>query len=103
MPKWISKDPFYNYKVQFKIVEREFLSKEELQALVEKAIDGDRLNVVRDMFVFCCCTGLSYIDVQKLNQDNTVRHIDGSLRLQAERTKTKSKLGIPLLPTAEAI
>jgi site-specific recombinase XerD len=100
---WISKDPFYNYKVQFKTVERDFLSKEELQDLKEKTIDGDRLNVVRDMFVFCCYTGLSYIDVQKLNQDNIVRHIDGSLWIQAERTKTKSKLGIPILPAAEAI
>ncbi|ASV29291.1 site-specific integrase [Maribacter cobaltidurans] len=100
---WISKDPFYNYKVQFKTVERDFLSKEELQDLKEKEIDGDRLNVVRDMFVFCCYTGLSYIDVQKLNQDNIVRHIDGSLWIQAERTKTKSKLGIPILLTAEAI
>ena len=55
------------------------------------------------MFVFCCYTGLYYIDVQKLNQDNIVRHIDGSLWIQAERTKTKSKLGIPILLTAEAI
>ena len=100
---WISKDPFYNYKVQFKTVERDFLSKEELQDLKEKEIEGDRLNVVRDMFIFCCYTGLSYIDVQKLNQDNIVRHIDGSLWIQAERTKTKSKLGIPILLTAEAI
>ena len=100
---WISKDPFYNYKVQFKIVERDFLSKEELQGLQEKEIDGDRLNIVRDMFVFCCYTGLAYVDVQKLNQDNIVRHIDGSLWIQAERTKTKSKLDIPLLLTAEGI
>lgn len=100
---WISRDPFYNYKVQFKTVEREFLNKEELEELVNREIYGDRLNVVRDMFVFCCYTGLSYIDVQKLNRDNIVRHIDGSLWIQAERTKTKSKLGIPLLPTAEAI
>lgn len=100
---WITKDPFYNYKVQFKTVERDFLSKEELQTLVEKKIDGDRLNVVRDMFVFCCFTGLSYVDVQKLNHDNIVRHIDGGLWIQAERTKTKSKLGIPLLPTAVTI
>ena len=100
---WISKDPFYNYKVQFKVVEREFLSKEELQDLKDKEIIGDRLNVVRDMFVFCCYTGLSYVDVQKLNRDNIVRHIDDSLWIQAERTKTKSKLGIPLLLTAEAI
>lgn len=101
--EWISKDPFYNYKVQFKTVEREFLSKEELQALVEKKINGERLNVVRDMFIFCCYTGLSYIDVQKLHPDNIVTHIDGSLWIKSKRTKTKSRLGIPLLPTALAI
>jgi site-specific recombinase XerD len=101
--EWISKDPFYNYKVQFKTVEREFLSKEELQALVDKEIMGERLNVVRDMFVFCCYTGLSYIDVQKLHPDNVVTHIDGSLWIKSKRTKTKSRLGIPLLPTALAI
>ena len=101
--EWISKDPFYNYKVQFKTVEREFLSKEELQTLVDKEIDGERLNVVRDMFVFCCYTGLSYIDVQKLHPDNIVKHIDGSLWIKSKRTKTKSRLGIPLLPTALAI
>lgn len=101
--EWISKDPFYNYKVQFKTVEREFLSKEELQALVDKNIKGKRLNIVRDMFVFCCYTGLSYIDVQKLHPDNIVKHIDGSLWIKSKRSKTKSRLGIPLLPTALAI
>src|SRR5690606_2361953 len=68
--QWISRDPFYNFKAQFKTVEREFLTKEELQALSEKRLGGARLNVVRDMFVFCCYTGLSYIDVQKLHPDN---------------------------------
>ena len=97
---WISRDPFYNYKVQFKTVERELLTKEELQALADKELAGNRLNVVRDMFVFCCFTGLSYIDVQKLTPNNIVRHIDGSLWIQAQRTKTQSRLGIPLLPTA---
>ncbi len=101
--EWITKDPFYNYKVQFKTVEREFLSKEELQVLVGKEIDGERLDVVRDMFVFCCYTGLSYIDVQKLHQDNIVKHSDGSLWIKSKRTKTKSRLGIPLLPTALGI
>lgn len=101
--EWISKDPFYNYKVQFKTVEREFLSKEELQILVSKEIEGQRLNVVRDMFVFCCYTGLSYIDVQKLQPNHIVKHIDGTLWIKSKRTKTKSRLGIPLLPTALAI
>src|SRR5690606_8975500 len=94
---------FYNFKAQFKTVEREFLTKEELQALSEKRLAGARLNVVRDMFVFCCYTGLSYIDVRKLHPDNIIKHIDGSLWIRSVRTKTKSRLGIPLLPTALAI
>lgn len=98
--EWISKDPFYNYKVQFKTVEREFLSKEELQALIAKEIDNERLDTVRDMFVFCCYTGLSYVDVQKLHPDHIVKHIDGSLWIKTKRTKTNSRLGIPLLQTA---
>ncbi len=55
------------------------------------------------MFVFCCYTGLSYIDVQKLHPDNIVTHIDGSFWIKSKRTKTKSRLGIPLLPTALTI
>ncbi|WP_245545054.1 site-specific integrase [Flagellimonas ruestringensis] len=101
--EWISKDPFYIYKVQFKTLEREFLSKQELQTLVDKEITGEHLNVVQDMFVFCCYTGLSYIDVQKLHPDNITTHIDGSLWIKSKRTKTKTRLGIPLLPTAQAI
>ncbi len=50
--EWITKDPFYNYKIKFKTVEREFLSKEELKTLAEREIRWERLTVVRDMFVF---------------------------------------------------
>ncbi|MCM4165094.1 MULTISPECIES: site-specific integrase [unclassified Arenibacter] len=100
---WISKDPFYNYKVQFKIVEREFLSKEELQALIDKEIEGDRLNVVRDMFVLCCFTGLAYVDIQSLRPDEIYENSDGSLYIKSKRTKTDTGFTIPLLPTAVAI
>lgn len=101
--EWITKDPFYNYKIKFKTVEREFLSKEELNSLAEREIHWDRLSVVRDMFVFCCYTGLAYVDIQKLNSDNIVTDIDGNLCIQAKRTKTKTKLVIPLLLPAVAI
>ena len=100
---WIARDPFYNYKVKFKWVDREFLSSEELQRLVNLEINWPRINMVRDMFVFCCYTGLAYIDVKKLNQDNLVRNIDGSLWIEAKRTKTNAKFSIPLLPTALTI
>jgi site-specific recombinase XerD len=101
--EWITKDPFYNYKIKFKTVEREFLSKEELKNLAEREIKWERLAVVRDMFVFCCYTGLAYVDIQKLTPDNIVRDIDGNLSILAKRTKTKTKLVIPLLAPAVAI
>src|SRR5690606_7754421 len=100
---WISKDPFYNYKVQFKTVEREFLSKEELQALIDKEIEGDRLNVVRDMFVMCCFTGLAYVDIQSLRPNEIYKNADGSFYIKSQRTKTGTAYTIPLLPTAMAI
>ncbi len=100
---WIERDPFYNYKVKFKWVDREFLSADELQRLVNLEINWPRIAMVRDMFVFCCYTGLAYIDVKKLNQDNLVKNIDGNLWIEAKRTKTNAKFSIPLLPTALAI
>lgn len=98
--EWISRDPFYNYKVQFKTVEREYLTKAELESVTKLELRMPRLAIVRDMFVFCCFTGLAYIDVKKLTPHNIVTHIDGSLWIQSARQKTRSKLGIPLLPTA---
>ena len=97
---WISKDPFYNYKVQFKIVEREFLSKEELHVLIDKEIKGDRLNVVRDMFVLCCFTGLAYVDIQTLRPEDIYENAEGGFYIKSKRTKTDTGFTIPLLPTA---
>ncbi len=97
---WIERDPFYNYKVKFKWVDREFLTSEELKRLINLEINWPRIDLVRDMFVFCCYTGLAYIDVQKLNHDNLVRNVDGNLWIEAKRTKTNAKFSIPLLPNA---
>ena len=46
------------------------VSKEELQALYEKDFSIERLEHVRDIFLFCCYTGLSYADVRKLTPNN---------------------------------
>ncbi|SDE53366.1 Site-specific recombinase XerD [Pricia antarctica] len=100
---WLTKDPFYNYKVQFKTVEREFLSKEELQRLIDKYIDGERLGIVRDMFVLCCFTGLAYVDVKTLKPEEIHQNEDGSFYIKSKRSKTDTGFTIPLLPTAVAI
>jgi integrase len=100
---WLAKDPFYNYKVQFKTVEREFLSKEELQRLIDKEIDSERLGIVRDMFILCCFTGLAYVDVQSLKPKEIHLNDDGSFYIKSKRTKTDTGFTIPLLPTALAV
>ncbi len=81
---WIDKDPFINYKVHMKTVEREFLSKEEIQMMLYKKLHTARLEQVRDVFIFCCYTGLSYSDVKKLTKNNLVIGIDGEMWNQKE-------------------
>ena len=101
--QWMDRDPFYNYKVQFETVEREFLNEEEVKALVDKDLHFDRLKLVRDMFVFSCYTGLAYSDVKKLSEADITTGIDGGKWIRIKRTKTKSLSSIPLLPVAEEI
>lgn len=100
---WISKDPFYNWKARLKTVEREFLSKEEIEKLVSKEFAIKRLNQVKDIFIFSCFTGLAYSDVKKLSHNDIVIGIDGNRWIKTYRTKTNSRSNIPLLSTAEAI
>jgi len=97
---WLAKDPFANYKVRLRNVERDFLTTEELQQLMDTSFQHQRLEHVRDCFVFCCFTGLAYADIKKLTHDDFVTGIDGELWINTKRTKTKTKSNIPVLPTA---
>ena len=96
--EWLQKDPFINYKIQIKEVKREFLSQEELRKMEELEITDQSLEMVRDIFVFSCYTGLAYTDIIKLTEDNIVPGEDGSQWIFTEREKTETKVHIPLLP-----
>ncbi len=100
---WIDRDPFYNFKLRPKSIDKEFLSKEEINALMERQFSISRLEQVRDVFIFSCYTGLAYIDVAKLTASDIVIGIDGKRWIKIKRTKTKSLSSIPLLPIAERI
>ena len=63
---WLNKDPFANYKAKVKEVVREFLSEAEIEQMMNKEFVSERLELVRDIFVFSCFTGLAYIDVKQL-------------------------------------
>lgn len=55
------------------------------------------------MFIFSCYTGLSYIDVMQLNEDNIAIGIDGGRWLITNKQKTHNKVKIPLLPIVEIL
>jgi site-specific recombinase XerD len=100
---WLVKDPFSNYKSKVKEVIREFLTETEIEELINKEFVSERLELVRDIFVFSCFTGLAYIDVKQLTQDNISLGIDGDKWIFKNRQKTDTTSKIPLLPTAQEI
>ncbi|WP_430611593.1 site-specific integrase [Flavobacterium sp. JP2137] len=96
----LEKDPFSKYKLHFDKVERGHLTKEELKVLSKKNFKIERLQSVLDMFLFSCHTGLAYIDIFNLTQENIVKGIDGRDWLMTNRQKTNTTVRVPLLPEA---
>jgi site-specific recombinase XerD len=100
---WLTRDPFMGFSMAKKEVERHALSKEELETLAKKKFAVDRLNQIRDIFLFSCYTGLAYADVKKLKRSEISTGIDGGKWIFSNRQKTNSLSRIPLLPMAQEI
>lgn len=100
---WITKDPFINYKVKLKKIDRGFLTQEELDAITAKNFSTPRLNQIKDTFLFQCYTGLAYADIKKLTRDQIIPGADGELWIITHRMKTDTSVNVPLLPEALAI
>src|ERR1019366_5172977 len=64
--EWLDRNPFHAHKLKFNKVEREYLTKDELARIEAKNFNIMRLQIVQDLFVFSCYTGLAYIDVFNL-------------------------------------
>lgn len=97
---WMEKNPFANYRAKVKKVDRVFLTAAELSVMQNKQLSSGRLSQVRDIFLFCCYTGLSYIDVHGLGTADIIQGIDGKKWITVIRQKTKVPSRIPLLPQA---
>lgn len=71
-----------------------------MERIEQKVFTIPRLAHVREIFVFCCYTGLSYADVKKLSDDDIGRGFGGKLWIFTNREKTETASNIPLLPKA---
>ncbi len=100
---WITRHPFEKYQLSYTKFKNGFLTKKQLESFETIALKNLKLVRVRDVFVFCCYTGLSYIDVKMLTDQNLVMGIDGNMWLSLYREKSDEPVKIPLLDKAKAI
>lgn len=101
--EWIKKDPFVGIQFKHDQVSVEFLSQEELDTLIRKEFIIKRLEVVRDIFVFCVFTGLAFVDVKHLRPEHLLKDSNDALWIRKPREKTGNMCNVPVLSPAKVI
>lgn len=100
---WLNKNPFTGFKCAYEETTQAILTNEELQRIENKTFELPRLELVRNLFLFQCYTGLSYVDMAKLTHQNIIKGNDTYDWLVLSRTKSKIPVRIPLLNNAKRI
>lgn len=100
---WIASDPFVGFRVTGKYRDRRFLSESEFQAVMDVQVPNYKTAIVKDIFVFCCFTGLSYADVKKLSYDDTHTDERSDVWIIDNRAKTGTQFRVKLLPVAKEL
>ena len=95
--KWMTDNPFSGIRFKQTQSNREFLSEEELHIIMEKKFNIPRLEIVRDIFVFCCLSGLAFTDIKHLRPEHITKDPNGENWIRKPREKTNNMCHIPLL------
>jgi integrase len=101
--RFIDRNPFASFKIKKHPYESRKLHWEQLKILESKTFQRPLLNLVKDLFVFCCYTGMAPGDVQHLQPHQIYRGSDGLMWLTYHRTKSKIAAHVPLLMPALAL
>lgn len=99
----ITRNPFFGYVPDQPATVRKWLSNEEIEKILTTRIDHPSINFVRDMFVFATFTGLSYIDVKNLTNEQILTDSRGEQYISIVRRKTGTESIIPLLDIPKEI
>lgn len=100
---FIKVDPFRSIKFHLNDVDMAYLNEDEMEDLINKKFVSERVRVVRDIYIFCCYTGLAFTDVKSLCYEDIQTEKDGSMWIRKKRRKTKNWCHIPLFPAAVEI
>ena len=101
--EWLTKNPFAGIKFHEVEVNKQFLTQTEINRIWQKDFSIERLELVRDVFIFQCYTGLAFIDVYNLRPEHITEDSNGNLWIVKPREKTNNLCNIPLLSIPKQI
>jgi integrase len=94
---YLDKYPFGEYKLRMPKKKIEYLTLDEVNRIEQCDFKVNRLNTIRDIFIFCCYSGMAYAEVESLTPENITEGMDGDLWLNIIRKKTKKHYQVPIL------
>ncbi|MCO7186094.1 site-specific integrase [Tenacibaculum sp. XPcli2-G] len=100
---YLQVNPFILYKPPKVKIRLVYLNQKELSKLEKYTFNQNRLQQVKDLFVFCCYTGLAYQEMTTLTKKHIKIGFDNNKWIEMYRQKTNSKISVPILPKAEKI
>lgn len=98
--EWLDRNPFAFFRPRRERKDVVSLREVHLRALEDAVFVGREYNYVKDVFLFCCYTGLAYVDVSRLSNVHVVTKEDGSQLLKIKRGKNDNMCTVPLVPKA---
>ena len=93
----MTRNPFASYVNSYTGVDRGYLSEEGLVCLMAVPARTPVEERVRDLFLFSAFTGLSYVDIKNLRNEQVQRFFDGHWWVLTRRHKTQVESNIRLL------
>ena len=90
------RNPFAQYRVNQNIKERQYLTEDEIKAVMTHEFADKKLAYIRDLFVFASFTALSFVDIKELTTDDIVE-INGEKWILSKRHKTRVNFQVKLL------
>lgn len=93
----ITSDPFINYAPERPKPQQKYLTRAELDKIMNTPLDHPNRYLARDMFLFSCFTGLAYRDMCNLSEKDLYKAEDGVTWIKTTRQKTGTPCEIPLL------
>lgn len=98
--RYLASDPFIIYESKTVKKKITFLTTEELKRLQHHQFKTDRIQNIKELFVFCCYIGLPFTEMSRLRKSDIFTGFDNKLWISVNRKKTDREYKVPLLPKA---